>query len=93
MLESPRIPLPKKWPTRVKSAMLQVISLAQFSIAYTRGWAADSVNSRLRLKARADQLEQEVALLREEIRINPSYGVIWPQRFFQCFLGGIGLGF
>lgn len=69
MPESPRIPLPKKWSTRVKSAMLHVISLAQFSMAYTRGWAADGVNTRLRLKARTDQLEQEVALFREEIRI------------------------
>ena len=67
MPESPRIPLPKKWSTRVKSAMLHVISLAQFSMAYTRGWAADGVNTRLRLKARTDQLEQEVALFREEI--------------------------
>ncbi len=49
--------------------MLHVISLAQFSMAYTRGWAADSATPRLRLKARVDQLEQEVALLREEIRI------------------------
>ncbi len=49
--------------------MLYVISLAQFSMAYSRGWAADSVTPRLRLKARVDQLEQEVALLREEIRI------------------------
>ncbi|MDP6718451.1 MAG: hypothetical protein QGF59_07385, partial [Pirellulaceae bacterium] len=64
-----RIPRPKKWSTRVKSAMLHVISLAQFSMAYSRGWAADSVTPRLRLKARVDQLEQEVALLREEIRI------------------------
>ena len=69
MPESPRISLPKLWPTRVKSAMLHVISLAQFSMAYSRGWAADSVTPRLRLKARVDQLEQEVALLREEIRI------------------------
>ena len=49
--------------------MLHVISLAQFSMSYTRGWAADSVNPHLRLKARVDQLEQAVALLREEIRI------------------------
>jgi hypothetical protein len=69
MPESPRISLPKLWPTRVKSAMLYVISLAQFSMAYSRGWAADSVTPRLRLKARVDQLEQEVALLRDEIRI------------------------
>ncbi len=69
MPQAPRISLPKVWPTRVKSAMLYVISLAQFSMAYSRGWAADSVTLRLRLKARVDQLEQEVALLRDEIRI------------------------
>ena len=54
--KAPRIPLPKSWPTRVKSAMLHVISLAQFAAAYTRGWAANCVNARIRLKARADQL-------------------------------------
>jgi len=69
MANLPRIPLPKGWPTQIKSAMLHVISLAQFSMAYTRGWAADSVTPRLRLKARVDQLEQEVTLLRDEIRI------------------------
>ena len=62
MPESPRISLPKLWSTRVKSAMLHVISLAQFSMAYSRGWAADSVTPRLRLKARVDQLEQEVTV-------------------------------
>ena len=34
-----RIRLPRGWPQSVKSAMLRVISLAQFSMAYTRGWA------------------------------------------------------
>ena len=28
------IPLPKQWPLRVKSALLHVISLAQFATAY-----------------------------------------------------------
>ena len=32
--------------------MLHVISLAQFAAAYTRGWAADSPNARIRLKGR-----------------------------------------
>lgn len=49
--------------------MLHVISLAQFSLGYARGWAADSVNQRLRLRAENDRLRQEIALLREEIRI------------------------
>jgi hypothetical protein len=63
------IPLPKSWSSHVKSAVLQVISLAQFTIAYTRGWTADSPNTRMRLKAELDRAEQEITLLREEIRI------------------------
>ncbi len=51
MSKLPRIPLPKGWPTRVKSAMLHVISLAQYAAVYTRSWAVDSMNGRVRLKA------------------------------------------
>jgi hypothetical protein len=46
-----------------------VISLGQFSLAYTRGWAANSPNSRIRLKAELDRACQEITLLQEEIRI------------------------
>lgn len=66
---SSAIPLPSGWTSHVKSAVLQVISLAQFSLAYSRGWAANSPNSRLQLKAELDRAQQEVALLREEQRI------------------------
>ena len=66
---SPEIPLPRGWPSRVKSAILHVISLAQFTLAYTRGWAANSPNSRIRLKAELDRAQQEITLLREELRI------------------------
>ena len=66
---SPEIPLPRSWPSRVKSAILHVISLGQFSLAYTRGWAANSPNGRMRLKAEVDRACQEITLLREEIRI------------------------
>ena len=66
---SPLIPLPRAWASRVKSAILHVISLAQFTIVYTRGWAADSVNTRVRLKAERDRALQDNALLREEMRI------------------------
>ena len=65
----PAIPLPRGWSSRVKSAILHVISLAQFTVAYTRGWAADSVNSRIRLKVELDRALQDNALLREEMRI------------------------
>ena len=46
----PRIPLPKSWTRHVRLAMLHVISLAQFATVYTRSWAVDSVNGRVRLK-------------------------------------------
>ncbi len=46
-----------------------MISLAQFTLAYTRGWAANSSNARIRLKAELDRAHQEITLLREEVRI------------------------
>jgi putative transposase len=38
-------------------------------MAATRGWASDSMNPALRRRAEVDRLQQEVRLLREEIRI------------------------
>jgi transposase InsO family protein len=66
----PAIPLPRTWPAHIKSAILQAISLAQLTMAYTRGWAADSPNPRLRRKAHGERTQQEIALLREELRIH-----------------------
>ena len=65
----PQTPLPKAWSTQVKSAVLHVIALAQYALIYSRSWAADGSNQRVRLRAECDRLEQEAALLREEIRI------------------------
>jgi len=67
--KAPEIPLPKRWGTHVKSAVLHVIALAQYALTCSRSWAAESSNARVRLKAENDRLTQEVALLREEIRI------------------------
>jgi hypothetical protein len=65
----PKIPLPKQWSSRVRSGVLHAISLAHFSLTYTRSWAANSLNARLRLKQENDRLRQELALVREEMRI------------------------
>jgi predicted RNA polymerase sigma factor len=65
----PAIPLPKNWTGHVKSAMLHVIALAQYAITYSRSWAADSINTRVRQAAEIDQLRQEVLLQKEENRI------------------------
>jgi transposase len=64
-----KIQLPDKWPATVKSAVLQVISLAQYAAAYTRGWAANSPNARLRLKAEKDRSDAELEQTREDVRI------------------------
>ena len=55
--------------THVRSAVIHTIALAQYALTYSRSWAADSSNGRLRLKAENDRLEQDTALLREEMRI------------------------
>ena len=49
--------------------MLHVISLAQYATVYTRSWAVDSMNGRVRLKAEKDRLLEELALRDEEIPI------------------------
>ena len=41
--KAPRIPLPKSWTKHVRSAMLHIISLAQYAAIYTRSWAVDSI--------------------------------------------------
>ena len=66
---TPHIPFPKGWTKHVRSAVLHVISLAQYAAVYTHGWAADSTNTRVRLKAELDRANQELLLLREESRI------------------------
>ena len=65
----PDIPLPSGWAKNVKSAVLQVISLAHYAIVAARGWAANSITARVRLAADNDRLKQETQLLREELRI------------------------
>jgi transposase InsO family protein len=66
------IPLPKGWPRRVRAAVIQVISLAHFSLIATRSWAANSWNAGLRLKCENERLRQELALFREEMRLKDS---------------------
>jgi hypothetical protein len=68
----PDIPLPSGWARNVRSAVLHVISLAHYAIVAARGWAANSINARVRLTAENDQLKQETLLLREELRITTS---------------------
>jgi hypothetical protein len=68
-----RIRLPRGWPQHVRSALLHVISLAQYAVTYTRGWAIDSPIGRLRL----------IALIERFIRTMKDEGtrrILVPQR-------------
>ena len=66
--KAPEIPLPKSWGTHVKSGILHVIAL-QYAMTFSRSWAADSSNQRVRLKAECDRSNQELSLREEEMRI------------------------
>ena len=46
--------LPKAWPSQAKALVLHVISLAHFAITYARGWAANSLNARVRQASEID---------------------------------------
>ena len=77
----PRIPLPRGWCGRVKSAVPHTISLDHFSIVHARGMAAGRIRRRVRLAAQNERLREECALLREEIRIKDTRMThISPQR-------------
>ncbi len=54
---------PKSWPKLVKTAVLHAIGLAQFALTHTRADSANSRITRVRLQAKLDQAEQEIALL------------------------------
>ncbi len=43
----PGISLPHGWPDRVKPGTLHLIALAQFALAYTRGWGVNSQVARV----------------------------------------------
>jgi hypothetical protein len=77
----PRIPLPESWTQHVRISMLHVVALARYAAAHTRGWASTNLNGGVRLRAQNDRLQQEIALLHEEIHIRDArMTLIVPQR-------------
>jgi putative transposase len=61
--------LPQGWKNRVRSAVLDVIVLAKYSLALAQGKASEHPQAFSRLNAECQRLRQEVLLLREELRI------------------------
>src|SRR5436309_5527501 len=73
-----RLPLPKKWPRRVRSAVIHTISLAHTSLTHARSVAANSINARIRLKEEIDRLRNEISMLQEEVRIKDARWEVIP---------------
>ena len=63
------VPLPESWPAYVKTTVLHTMALVRFGMTHVRSWCADSPLTRVRLTAKVEQLEAELALLKEELRI------------------------
>ena len=61
--------LHRGWPRSIRSAAVHAISLSNFALTTALGWAAQSLNPRLRLRGELERRRQQITLLREEIRI------------------------
>ena len=67
---SPKLALLRDWPKSVISAYLSAVALARLALVEARSWCVNSPIARVRLAAENEQLDSEVAMLREELRIN-----------------------
>lgn len=68
-MKIPDIATPTSWPEKVRSSILNVISLAHWAIVYTRSMCANSPLERVRLRGKLERARNEISLLKEEIRI------------------------
>ncbi len=64
-----KIPLPRGWNRRAKSAILHILALSHYSFTVLLARAAQSKNRHIRFQARIDRRDREIALLQEELRI------------------------
>jgi putative transposase len=65
----PELPWPRSWPRRIRSAVLQAISLAHYSLSCVRARAAHHSDVLVRLRQENDRLRQELNFLGEEMRL------------------------
>jgi hypothetical protein len=62
----PRIPIPRGWNRRAKSAIIHILALSHYTFTVLVARAANDRNRRTRIRAEIDRLEHEIALLQEE---------------------------
>ncbi len=66
---NPILRLPRQWNTRVRSAVLHVVSLAHLALTAARAQAIERHRARTHHFSKLDRLRQELNLLREEMRL------------------------
>lgn len=66
---SPHLTLPKHWTRLVQATIIHVMSLAHYVLVSAQSAAASSNDDQVCQAANDDRRDQEIALLREEIRI------------------------
>ena len=66
---TPKLPLPRGWKRRVRSSVLHILALSHYTFTVLLARAANSKNRQVRLCARIDRRDREIALLQEELRI------------------------
>ncbi len=74
------IPLPRGWTKRVKSALIQSVSLAATALTLAYGRASLSRSPRKRMAAELDRVNTEIALLKEELDIKDARWSRLPSR-------------
>ena len=64
-----RVPLPRGWKRRVRSSVVHILALSHYTFTAMVARAANERSHRSRLQAEIDRLNQELALLREELHV------------------------
>ncbi len=64
-----KIPVPRGWNRRAKSAILHILALSHYTFTALVARATNDRHRRTRRRAEIDRLEHEIALLTEELRI------------------------
>ena len=64
-----KIPLPRGWSRRAKSAILHILALSHYTFTVLLARAALSRNRQVWLQAQIDRRNHEIAVLEQELRI------------------------
>ncbi len=64
-----KIPIPRGWNRRAKSAILHILALSHYTFTVMVARASNDRHRRTRVQAQIDRRDREIALFQEELRI------------------------